>query len=139
MLCGKFQVACNQFRPTSKGDTLFGSAILKEKNFICIYRTTEDIEGVWYHRKYMIAARIAENDFADFNRWRFYTDGEWRTDFTKASRICPDIANEYSVSLQPSLGRQIYDGLYGNDEMTAEITDNSHLSLGSDSFAKAAH
>jgi len=92
---------------SAKGDTLVGSAILKDKNFIYIYGTSEDIEDGGYHRKYMIAARVAENDFADFNQWRFYTDGEWQTDFTKASRICPDIANEYSVSFQKSLGKYV--------------------------------
>lgn len=92
---------------SANGDTLFGSAIFKDENFIYIYGTDEDIEDGWFHRKYMIAARVPEDEFADFAQWRFYTDGKWQSDYKKATRICPDIANEYSVSFQPSLGKYV--------------------------------
>lgn len=94
-------------RFSAQGDTLFGSAIYKDKDFIYIYGTTEDIEDGGFHRKYMIAARVSENDFTNFGKWRFYADGQWQADLTKASRICNDIANEYSVSFQPSLNKYV--------------------------------
>ncbi len=90
-----------------QGDTLFGSAILKDKNFVYIYGTTEDIEKSGFHRKYMILARVSESDFADFGKWHFYTNGQWQSDFTKASRLSSDIANEYSVSFQPFLNKYV--------------------------------
>lgn len=92
---------------SAQGDTLFGSAVLKDQNFIYIYGTTEDIEKGGFHRKYMILARVPENDLADFDKWRFYKDGQWQPDFTKASRICSNLANEYSVSFLPSLNKYV--------------------------------
>lgn len=92
---------------SSQGDTLFGSAILKDKKFIYIYGTTEDVEKDGFHRKYMILARVSESDFADFDKWRFYTNGQWQKDFMKASRLSGDLANEYSVSFQPFLNKYV--------------------------------
>lgn len=92
---------------SSQGDTLFGSAILKDRDFIYIYGTTEEIEKSGFHKKYMILARVAEYDFGDFDKWQFYTDGQWQKDFMKASRICDNLANEYSVSFQSFLGKYV--------------------------------
>jgi hypothetical protein len=81
--------------------------LLKDNGFIYIYGNDEDIEDGSYHRKHMIVARVAEDDLADFDKWRFYTNGDWQPDFKKASRLCPNIANEYSVSYQPSVGKYV--------------------------------
>jgi len=94
-------------RFSAQGDTLFGSALLKDGNFIYIYGTDEDVENGWYHRKHMVVARAPEENFADFDQWRFYTNGQWRSDYRKASRICDNIANEYSVSYQPALSKYV--------------------------------
>lgn len=89
------------------GDTLFGSAVLKDKGYIYIYGADEDIENGGYHKKHMIVARVAENKIADFRQWQFYIDGKWQNDFKKASRLCDNIANEYSVSFMPSLNKYV--------------------------------
>lgn len=94
-------------RFSAQGDTLFGSALLKDGNFIYIYGTDGDIKNGWYHRKHMIVARAPEENFADFEQWRFYTDGQWQSDYRKASRICDHIANEYSVSYHPALSKYV--------------------------------
>ena len=93
-------------RFSAQGDTLFGSALMKDGNFIYIYGTDEDIEN-GYHRKHMVVARVPEEHFADFDQWRFYTNSQWQSDYRKASRICESVANEYSVSYQPALRRYV--------------------------------
>ena len=92
---------------TPKGDTLFGSAVLKDNGYVYIYGTDEDVENNGYHRKYMVIARVPEDKITDFSQWRFYVDGEWQNDSTKASRLCGNIANEYSVSFMPSLNKYV--------------------------------
>jgi len=89
-----------------KGDTLFGSAVLLDKGFVYVYGTSEDVENGW-HTKHMIVTRIPENDIAEFSKWRFYTKSEWRPDYSTASRIADNVANEYSVSYQAALGRYV--------------------------------
>jgi hypothetical protein len=94
-------------RFSAQGDTVFGSWLLKVGNFIYVYGNDEDVENGRYHRKHMIVARVPEQGIADFDQWRFYADGLWQPDYRKASRICSDIANEYSVSFQPSLAKYV--------------------------------
>lgn len=90
----------------SSGDTIFGSWVLKQGPWLYIYGTTEDVvDG--FHHKYMILARVAENRLSKFDHWRFYVKGDWSPDFTKAERLCAGIANEYSVSFLPTLGKFI--------------------------------
>jgi len=86
--------------------TLFGSWVLKQGQWIYIYGTTEDvIDG--YHHKYMILARAPESGLAQFNQWQFYANGRWSADFDKAQRLCAGMANEYSVSYLPAMGKYI--------------------------------
>ena len=88
------------------GDTLFGSALLNINQFVYIYGTTEDVRGT-SRRKFMILARAPETQLAQFDRWRFFANGKWTADFRQASRLCRDVANEYSVSFMASIGRYV--------------------------------
>ena len=91
---------------SSSAATLFGSWVLQQGHWLYIYGTTEDvIDGI--HHKYMILARVPESGLKDFDQWRFYGNGKWSTDFTSAERLCGDMANEFSVSFLPALGRYI--------------------------------
>jgi hypothetical protein len=86
--------------------TFFGSWILKKGPWLYIYGTTEDVvDG--FHHKFMMLARVPENDLMKFDQWRFYVNGRWSPDFTKAERLCAGIANEYSVSYLAALKKFI--------------------------------
>ena len=84
----------------------FGSYVLKEGEYCYVYGTVvERVRGV--ERKDMILARAPVATLADFDAWRFYSDGEWISDVNRASRICENVAGEFSVSYQPSLNRYV--------------------------------
>jgi hypothetical protein len=88
------------------GDIIFGSSILHEDGFVYIYGTSEEIKkGV--HHKFMILARVPAGALAKFSAWRFFSNGSWVDDFLLASRICEDMANEYSVSYLPVFNKYI--------------------------------
>jgi len=93
-------------RFSAAGDTLFGSSLLKADKHIYIYGTTEVVEGQ-IRRKSMILARAPETELAQFDRWRFYSAGKWSTDFNKSSGLCSDMANEFSVSYLPAIGKYV--------------------------------
>jgi hypothetical protein len=93
-------------RFTAGGDTLYGSALLKQGPYIYIYGTTEDIRGK-IRRKSMILARVLESQLNRFDQWRFYDNGRWSEDARDASRLCSEMANEYSVSFVESIGRYV--------------------------------
>ena len=84
----------------------FGSALLKISSFVYIYGIMEDI-GKDFHRKYMILGRVPEADIDDFNQWRFFANGRWTPNYSEATRLCGNMANEYSVSFQPALHKYI--------------------------------
>ncbi len=110
---------------SSAAATLFGSWVLKQGQWIYIYGTTEDVvDG--FHHKYMILARAPEGGLAKFDRWQFFTNGKWSTDYTGAGRLCDGMANEYSVSYLPALGKYIavYSGSNRTDDMVARFAPN---------------
>jgi len=93
-------------RFAAAGDTLFGSSLLKADKYIYIYGTAEDVNGE-IRRKSMILARVPENKLDQFDQWRFYSAGKWSTDFNKSSGLCSDMANEFSVSYLPAVGKYV--------------------------------
>jgi hypothetical protein len=66
----------------------------------------EDV-GKDSHHKYMILARVPEADIGDFSQWRFFANGRWSPKYSEATRLCGNMANEYSVSFQPALQKYI--------------------------------
>ena len=91
---------------SSSANMFFGSWVLKQGPWLYVYGTTEDVvDG--FHHKHLILARVAEDRLSKFDQWRFYVKGNWSSDFTEAERLCGGMANEYSVSFLPSLGKFI--------------------------------
>ena len=88
------------------GDTIFGSALLRENNFLYIFGTTEDVVGSIRH-KYMILARAPETKLEHFDQWQFFSAGHWSNDFSELSRLAGDLANEFSVSYLAALEKYI--------------------------------
>lgn len=97
---------------------LWGSAILQVKNVLYIYGTLEDRQAA-VHQKHMILARVPISMLADFSRWRFYADGSWVPDFTRASRLCENVPHEYSVSYLPALKKYVL--VYSQDGLSRNI------------------
>jgi hypothetical protein len=101
---GQYRIPWGNF--SSSADTFFGSWVLKQGPWLYVYGTTEDvIDG--FHHKFMTLARVSENDLMKFDQWRFYVNGRWSPDFSKADRLCADMANEYSVSYLEALKKFI--------------------------------
>jgi hypothetical protein len=112
----RVRIPYENFSPS--GDSLLGSSVLKNGGFIYIFGTTEKIiDGL--HQKYMILARVPEKEFADFGAWRFFAEGEWSSDFSKAAGLCDHMANEYSVSFLPALGK--YVAVYSDNGVSENI------------------
>ncbi|MFH0760321.1 MAG: DUF4185 domain-containing protein [Bacteroidota bacterium] len=82
----------------------FGAPQFTDKGFVYIYGTCFRKSDI---NRYMILARVPENDILQFNRWEFYTDGKWQPDFRKAGWLCDRFGAEYSVSWHPGLKKYI--------------------------------
>lgn len=100
------------------GDLVFGSWLLIKDGFIYIYGTSEDIINQVHH-KYMVLARVPVGSLEQFNEWRFFSKGKWVDDFSRISRLCSNMANEYSVSYLPVLGKYIV--VYSQNSVSEDI------------------
>jgi hypothetical protein len=105
-----------RFAPS--GDLFFGSAILEDGGFYYIYGIDEDVRTGW-HRKSMILARVPKDHLWDLDQWRFLADGAWKSDAGSITRLCDEMANEYSVSFLEGLGQ--YVAVYTEAGISARI------------------
>ena len=112
----QFKIPWTEFS-VSRG-ILWGSAVIRVKNFLYIYGTTEDRQNA-VPRKHMILARVPVSQLTDFSQWRFYRDGNWVSDFKRASQLCENVPHEYSISYLPVLEQ--YAIVYSQDGLSKHI------------------
>ncbi|MCD4785933.1 MAG: DUF4185 domain-containing protein [Candidatus Eremiobacteraeota bacterium] len=84
----------------------FGSAVMKHGDYVYIYGAKEEKKDKILKR-YMIVARVKTGEMGDFDKWRFYTENGWSSDYKKCKKIIGDIANEYSVTYMPDMKKFI--------------------------------
>ncbi len=89
-------------RYSKNGNLFFGSAVMRDGDFVYIYGGSEDWNKGMSGRG-MIVARVPYNKMADFERWRFFSDGNWQADIAGISELFDGTATEYSVCYQPAL------------------------------------
>jgi hypothetical protein len=95
--CTEFSTECH---------IAFGAANVVAGEYLYVYGTREDIKPGGRER-YLVVARVPTNDVADFSAWRYFADGQWDTDFHKASGLANRMATEFSVSFLPKLGQYV--------------------------------
>jgi Domain of unknown function (DUF4185) len=103
---------------SGSGDTLFGSATLKDGAFVYVYGVRDMVQD-GFRNKNMLVARVAEDRLGDFDQWRFYAGGQWKGNFSQAGRLCEHMANEFSVSFLA--GQNTYVGVYTPDGFGRKI------------------
>ena len=85
---------------------LFGSALLAVDNYLYVYGA-RDRSTDGRLQKGMIAARVPLDRIDHLSQWRFFKDGQWSSEYTDASIVSDDVANEYSVSYMHRLGKYV--------------------------------
>jgi hypothetical protein len=93
-------------RYSKDGNLFFGSAVMKDGDFVYVYGADEDWSKVVDGRS-MIVARVPADNIADFKQWRFFRDGQWQADLTGVAGLFAGTATEYSVCYQPSIRKYI--------------------------------
>ncbi|MHC4638569.1 MAG: DUF4185 domain-containing protein [Planctomycetota bacterium] len=105
-------------RYSKNGTLFFGSAVMKDGDFVYIYGCDENWKKGMDER-YMIVARMSSDKIADFEKWRFWDGANWVTDVKKASGLFKGTAAEYSVSFEPTIKK--YVAVYTEYGMSADI------------------
>ncbi|HEY1191741.1 MAG TPA: DUF4185 domain-containing protein, partial [Gemmata sp.] len=82
----------------------FGSAVLVVDDLVYIYGYAETPGALFPTRK-LLTARVAKDNLADFEAWRFFANGAWKAGANDASTQIDALATEFSVSYLPGLKR----------------------------------
>jgi len=82
--------------------TSWGSAVLREGNRLYIYGY-EETPGKPFAERRLLTARVRSDQIADFDAWRFFSDGQWKADAKLATPQAEKLATEFSVSWVPGL------------------------------------
>ena len=105
-------------RYSKDGNLFFGSAVMRDGDFVYIYGANEDWSKGMSGRS-MIVARVPYNKMKDFEQWRFFSDGNWQTEVEGVSGLFDGTATEYSVCYQPSIERYVV--VYTENGMSKNI------------------
>jgi len=84
----------------------FGMTVLIKEEYGYIYGVAVD-QATQPAKNHLILARAPVDRLDDFDSWRFFAEGEWTADVNHASRVCENVASEFSVSYQSTMNRFI--------------------------------
>jgi hypothetical protein len=105
-------------RYSKGGNLFFGSAVMRDGDFVYIYGSDEDWSKGMGGRS-MIAARVPYDKMTDFEQWRFLSGGQWQAEMEGISGLFDGMAPEYSVGYQPSLKQ--YVAVYTENGLSEDI------------------
>jgi hypothetical protein len=91
---------------------------MRDGDFIYIHGSSEDWSKGMSGRS-MIVARVPYNEMAEFEQWRFLSDGNWQASMKGISKLFDGTATEYSVCCQPSIEQ--YVAVYTENGMSKNI------------------
>jgi hypothetical protein len=105
-------------RYSKNGNLFFGSALMRDSDYIYIYGSNEDWNRGMGGRS-MIVARVPYSKMTDFGQWRFLSDDKWQADMADLSELFSGSATEYSISYQLSIKQ--YVAVYTENGMSKNI------------------
>ncbi|MHC4751111.1 MAG: DUF5005 domain-containing protein [Planctomycetota bacterium] len=105
-------------RYSKDGNLFFGSALMRDGDFIYIYGGSEDW-GKGMSGRSMIVARVSHSKMSDFEQWRFFCDGNWQSCMIGISGLFDGTATEYSVCYQSSIKQ--YVAVYTENGMSKNV------------------
>ncbi len=105
-------------RYSKDGNLFFGSAVMRDGDFVYIYGSNEDWSKGMGGRS-MIVARVRFDEMADFEQWRFLSNGDWQPNMVGISKLFNGTATEYSVCYQPAIKQYVV--VYTENGMSKNI------------------
>ena len=105
-------------RFSKDGNLFFSSAVMRDGDFVYIYGGSEDWNKGMSGRS-MVVARVPYKRIADFEQWRFFSDGNWKADVNGISELFNGTATEYSVCYQAAIKQ--YVAIYTENGMSKNI------------------
>jgi hypothetical protein len=105
-------------RYSKDGNLFFGSAVMRDGDFVYLYGAGEDWSKGMSGRS-IIVARVPCNKMTDFEQWRFFSDGNWQTDVEGITGLFNGTATECSVCYQPAIKKYVV--VYTENGMSKNI------------------
>lgn len=106
------------FLETSEKTICFGNAVLSEGEWVFVYGVREDKRQVPLRRG-LTFARVPAGRLDDFSAWKFYTNGDWSSDWKNAETFGNDLGFEFTVSFVPSV--RLYALVYSPSDLSPVV------------------
>lgn len=90
---------------TDDYEALWGMEVIRSGDDILVYGTQR--RGKDQPRS-LAAARVSPGDLTNFDRWMFYSQGDWQPQATAASELTTHVGTEGSVTWLPRRKRYVY-------------------------------
>ncbi len=130
---------------------VFGAQVLQKDGYLYIYGTETDNT---VNNRYLLLARVKPDSLCNFPSWRFYSQGQWTSNYQLAARLTNRVGFEFSVSLLPkknkfvlgnadlgfsrSIGVQFADSLWGSWSTPETVYECPEPAWGDGIFCYAA-
>jgi len=105
-------------RYSKNGNLFFGSAVMRDGDFVYIYGSSEDWSKGMSGRS-MIIARVRFDEMTDFEKWRFLSDGNWQAYIAGVTEHFNGTGTECSVCYQPAIKKYVV--VYTENGMSRDI------------------
>lgn len=148
-LMTQYEVPHSFFSPTKQ--IVFGSNLIQKDGYTYIYGTETDNT---LNNRYLLLSRVKSDSIAHFSSWKFYSQGQWQSNYKLADHLTDKMGFEFSVSFQPqknkfvlinsnlgfsqSINIQYADSLWGSWTQPANIYQCPEPGWGNKIFCYAA-
>ncbi len=95
-LMTQYQVPHSFFSPTKQ--IVFGSNLIQKDGYTYIYGTETDNT---ISNRYLLLSRVKSDSITNFSSWKFYSQGQWKSDYQISDRLTSKMGFEFSISFQP--------------------------------------
>lgn len=90
---------------TESYEAIWGLEVLKWEEWLYVFGTTRDRAA---DPRRLVVARVAPDEFENFERWQFLADGRWQSDSRRATTLVTGVGTEGAVTWVPKYNRWAY-------------------------------
>lgn len=77
---------------------VFGSYLIQKDGYTYIYGTETNNTDA---NRYLLLSRVKSDSITNFSSWKFYSQGQWKSNYQLADHLTDRMGFEFSVSFQP--------------------------------------
>jgi hypothetical protein len=98
----QYQIPHSFFSSTKQ--IVFGASLIQKNGFTYIYGTETDNT---VNNRYLLLSRVKSDSITNFSSWKFYSQGQWHSNYQMSDHLNDNMGFEFSVSFQPQKNKYV--------------------------------